>query len=309
MEMRSIGSLEVSVVGLGCNNFGGRIDEAATRAVVDAALDAGITLLDTADNYGDTKSEEFLGRALQGRRDRLVLATKFGGLRKDLGREGGAAPAYVREAVEASLRRLATDRIDLYQLHTPDPHTPIAETLGALDDLVREGKVREVGCSNFTGAMLQEADVAPSAGAARFVSVQNELSLLAPDDRDDALPVAERLGIAYIPYFPLASGLLTGKFVRGEALPPGTRVAGWAEDRKAAVLTDATFDRLEALTAFARERGHTLVELAFAWLRSQRPVASVIAGATSPEQVNANVEAGRWRPDASELSGIPVEGP
>jgi aryl-alcohol dehydrogenase-like predicted oxidoreductase len=304
MEMRSIGSLEVSVVGLGCNNFGGRIDEAATRAVVDAALDVGINLLDTADTYGDTKSEEFLGRALRGRRDRVVLATKFGGLRKDLGGEGGASPAYVRTAVEGSLRRLGTDRIDLYQLHTPDANTPVADTLGALNELVRAGKVREIGCSNFTPAMLEEADAAPAPDAARFASVQNELSLLAPADLHDALPVAERLGIAYIPYFPLASGLLTGKYVRGEGPPEGTRVAAWTAQRKGEVLTDATFDRLEELTSFAAERGHTLVDLAFAWLLSLPAVASVIAGATTPAQVRANVEAGRWRPDVSELAGL-----
>lgn len=305
METRRIGSLEVSIVGLGCNNFGGRLDEGRTRAVVDAALDAGITLFDTADNYGDTRSEEFLGRILEGRRDRVVLATKFGGWREDLGREGGGSPAYVREAVEASLRRLRTDRIDLYQLHTPDAGTPVAETLGALEDLVREGKVREVGCSNFTAAMLREADeVARAAGGARFASVQNELSLLAPEDAAEALPEAARLGIAYLPYFPLASGLLTGKFHRGEPLPEGTRVAGWSAERRGEQLTDATWDRIEELTRFAEECGRSLLELAFAWLLAKKPVASVIAGATRPEQVRANAAAGAWRPDPSALSGL-----
>lgn len=294
-------------MGLGCNNFGGRIDEAATRAVVDTALDAGITFFDTADNYGDGRSEEFLGRILGGRRDRVVLATKFGGMRADLGREGGADPGYVREAVEASLRRLATDRIDLVQLHVPDPHTPIADTLGALDELVRAGAVREIGSSNFDAAQLREAHAAATPGGARFVSVQNQLSLLNPADASEALPEAERLGLAYIPFFPLASGLLTGKVRRGEPAPSGTRVAGWAPGYAAGLLTDATFDRIEALTAFARERGRSLLELAFAWLLSQGPVASVIGGATSPAQVRANAAAGTWRLDGPDRSALTAE--
>jgi aryl-alcohol dehydrogenase-like predicted oxidoreductase len=302
VETRRIGSLEVSVVGLGCNNFGGRIDETATRGVVDGALDAGVTFLDTADNYGDGRSEEFLGRILQGRRDRVVLATKFGGMRHDLGREGGASPAYIREAVDASLRRLRTDRIDLYQLHTPDDATTIGDTLGALDELVRAGKVREIGCSNFSAARLARADAAFAQGAVRFASVQNELSLLEPGDKYAALPAAERLGLAYIPYFPLASGLLTGKFRRREAPPAGSRVAGWPADRIARELSDETFDRVEALTSFAERRGRSLLELAFGWLLSLRPVASVIAGATSPDQVRANVEARTWRLDEAELT-------
>jgi aryl-alcohol dehydrogenase-like predicted oxidoreductase len=306
VDTRRIGPLEVSVVGLGCNNFGGRLGEAATRRVVDAALDEGITFLDTADMYGDRRSEEFLGRILVGRRDRVVLATKFGGWRGDLGREGGAKPAYVRTAVDESLRRLNTDRIDLYQLHTPDADTPIADTLGALDAVVRAGKVREIGCSNFTAAQLREAaTVATLPGAARFVSVQNELNLLERDDLSDALPEAERLGIAYIPFFPLASGLLTGKVRRGETVPAGTRIAGWSAERAEGVLTEATFDRLEALTAFAQERGRTLLELAFGWLLSLSPVASVIAGATSSEQVRANVAAATWRLDAEEVAALP----
>lgn len=304
METRRIGSLDVSVVGLGCNNFGGRIDEGATHAVVDAALDNGITFLDTADNYGGTRSEEFLGRILQGRRDRVVLATKFGGMRADLGREGGASPAYVREAAEASLRRLQTDRIDLYQLHTPDESTPIEDTLGALDELVRAGKVREIGCSNFDAALLARADAVFAPGAARFASVQNELNLLDRRDAYAALPAAERLGLAYIPFFPLASGLLTGKFHRGEAPPPGTRIAGWPAERTDRVLNDETFDRIDALTSFADARGRSLLELAFGWLLSLRPVASVIAGATSPAQVGANVAAGTWRLDEQELAEL-----
>jgi len=306
METRRIGALEVSVVGLGCNNFGGRIDEPRTREVIDVALEAGITLFDTADNYGGTLSETFIGRALTGRRDRVVLATKFGGWSAEAGRETGGSAANVRASVEASLRRLGTDRIDLFQMHTPDAETPIAETLGALDQLVREGKVREIGCSNLTSAQLGEADAAVSDGCARFASVQNELSLLEPGDVDDCLPEADRLGLAYLPYFPLASGLLTGKVRRGEPVPEGTRIAGWAADRRDATLTDATFDRLEALEAFARDRGHTLLELAFAWLLKQSPVASVIAGATSVEQVRANVAAGEWRLAEDENIGVPA---
>jgi aryl-alcohol dehydrogenase-like predicted oxidoreductase len=305
VETRRIGSLEVSVVGLGCNNFGGRIDETATRRVVDAALDAGITFLDTADMYGETKSEEFLGRILAGRRDRVVLATKFGGWRTDLGREGGAKPAYVRAAVHDSLRRLHTDRIDLYQLHTPDALTPIADTLGALDELVHAGKVRAIGCSNFSAEQLGEADAAVLPAAARFASVQNELNLLERADLLHALPEAERLGLAYIPFFPLASGLLTGKVRRGEPAPAGTRIAGWAKDRADKVLTDATFDRLDHLTRFAQERGRSLLELAFGWLLSLSPVASVIAGATSVEQVRANVAGGTWRLDAADVAALP----
>jgi aryl-alcohol dehydrogenase-like predicted oxidoreductase len=307
METRRIGSLDVSAVGLGCNNFGGRLDESATRAVVDAALDAGVTFLDTADNYGGSRSEEFLGRILDGRRDRVVLATKFGGMRAELGREGGAGPAYVREAVEASLRRLRTDRVDLYQLHTPDADTPIADTLGALDELVRAGKVREIGCSNFSAAQLREADAAARPETSRFASVQNQLSLLNPADAGEGLPEAERLGLAYIPFFPLASGLLTGKVRRGEPAPPGTRVAGWPAERAAELLTGATFDRIEVLTGFATRRGHSLLELAFAWLLSLRPVVSVIAGVTSPAQVLANVAAGTWRLDAADLQALTDE--
>jgi aryl-alcohol dehydrogenase-like predicted oxidoreductase len=305
MDTRAIGSLEVSVVGLGCNNFGRRIDEDATRAVVDAALEEGITFFDTADIYGGTKSEEFLGRALAGRRDRVVLATKFGS-RVDDARPGGAAPAYVRRAVEGSLQRLRTDRIDLYQLHEPDPSTPIAYTLGVLDELAREGKVREVGCSNFSAAQLREAEGVVGAGAARFVSVQNELNMLDRDDETDAFPEAVRLGLAYIPYFPLAAGLLTGKYRRGAPPPAGTRIAGWPAEDVREALADARFDRVEALARFAEERGHTLLELAFAWLLALEPVVSVIAGATRPDQVRANAAAGAWRLTAEDVAALAV---
>lgn len=305
METRRIGALEVTVVGLGCNNFGRRIDEDTARAVIDAALEEGVTFFDTADNYGDGQSETFIGRALAGsRRDGVVIATKFGGWMSELGREGGASSVYVREAVEESLRRLRTDRIDLYQLHVPDDATPIEETLGVLDELVREGKVREIGCSNFDAGRLRAADAtAGSRATARFASVQNEYSLLEP--RDDALAEAERLGIAYLPYFPLASGLLTGKFHRGTELPAGSRIERfWTQEQRDAALTEQTWDRIERLEGFATDHGHTLLELAFAWLLSQSTVASVIAGATRPEQVRANAAAASWRLDRTEVDAL-----
>lgn len=289
-------------MGLGCNNLGRRIDEQRSREVVLAALDEGITLLDTADIYGDGRSEEFLGRILQGRRDQVVLATKFG-MAVD---RGGGAPSYVRTRIEDSLRRLQTDRIDLYQLHQPDPATPVADTLGVLAELVAEGLVREIGCSNFSAEQLREAEAAVAEGAPRFVSVQNELNLLDRADVAEALPEAERLGLAYIPYFPLASGLLTGKFRRGEPPPAGTRIANWPEPDRAEALSDERFDRIEAFAAYAAERGRTLLELAFAWLLSRPVVASVIAGATRVEQVRANAAAGDWRLREEELASLSV---
>ena len=297
METRGIGSLDVSVVGLGCNNFGRRVDEDGTRRVVDAALDAGINFFDTADIYGGTKSETFLGRILAGRRDRVVLATKFG--MEVSPNKKGAAPPYVHRAVRDSLERLQTDHLDLYQLHEPDVSVPIADTLGALQELVRDGLVREIGCSNFSAAQLEEAAEVVPDGAARFVSVQNELSLLEPKDLDDGLAGAEKLGLAYIPYFPLASGVLTGKYRRGEPPQPGTRLAGYNE-----TVSDAEFDRVEALTRYAAERDRTLLELAIGWLASLRPVASVITGATKPEQIHANVSAAGWRLTDQELAEV-----
>jgi len=304
MQMRRIGSLEVSAVGLGCNNFGSRIDEARTREVLDAALGAGINFLDTADIYGGTRSETFIGRILEGRRDDIVIATKFG-MTREPHVPGGASPAYVRSAVESSLLRLRTDRIDLYQLHEPRPETPIADTLAVLDELVREGKVREIGCSNFTAEQLREArDVA---SGARFVSVQNELNLLDRADLDDGLAEAAREGLAYLPYFPLASGRLTGKYQRNSSVPEGSRLAGWYDDEERAdALSDAVFDRIEALADFARGRGRTLLELAFAWLLSFDAVASVIAGATSPAQVAANVAAAAWVLSRDERDALPA---
>jgi aryl-alcohol dehydrogenase-like predicted oxidoreductase len=302
VEQRRIGSLEVSIVGLGCNNLGRRIDEARAREVVDAALDSGITFLDTADVYGDGRSEEYLGRILDGRRDRVVVATKFGsGIGG--GKLGGGKPEYVRQMVEGSLRRLRADSTDLYQMHQPDASTPIADTLGALGELVSEGKVREIGCSNFTAEQIREAE-ALAPGAPRFVSVQNELNVLERDDELEGLREAEGLGVAYLPYFPLASGRLTGKYRRGEPVPEGSRLAGWSQEVRAELLSDAAFDRIDALTRFADERGHTLLELAFAWLLAKRPVASVIAGATTAEQVRANVEASTWRLWGQELAAL-----
>lgn len=302
METRRIGSLEVSLVGLGCNNFGGRPDAAQSTAVIHAALDAGVTLLDTADVYGGTRSEEIIGDALLGRREGVVLATKFGMPLSEGG--GGAKPAYLRKAVENSLRRLKTDRIDLYQLHRPDPETPVGETLAALDDLVRAGKVREIGCSNFSAAQLGEAAAAARAGAAWFVSVQNEYSLLARDAEREVLPAASAAGLAFLPYFPLASGLLSGKYRKGQPAPAGTRL-GAADGRLSGrFLNDGNLARAEALAAFARAQGHTLLELAFSWLVARSAVSSVIAGATSSEQVRANVAAPSWKLSADELARI-----
>jgi aryl-alcohol dehydrogenase-like predicted oxidoreductase len=304
METRHIGSLEVSLVGLGCNNFGMRLDYERTLSVVDAALDAGINFFDTADIYGGTRSEEFLGRALQGRRDRVILATKFGARVDD--QRKGAKPDYVRRAIEDSLRRLNTDRIDLYQLHGPDPETPIAETLAALDELVRSGKVREIGCSNFSVAQLREAEAAVrdgADGAARFVSVQNEFSLLHRDPEKDVLPECERLGLAFLPYFPLASGMLTGKYRQGQPRPENTRLTT-SERTASRFLNDRNQETAEALARFAEARGHTLLELAFSWLASHRAVASVIAGATSPEQIRANAAAVSWQLTPEDLAEI-----
>ena len=300
MRTREIGSsgIEVPVVGLGCNNFGGRIDERASRAVIDAALDAGVTFFDTADVYGNRGgSEEIIGRALEGRRDRVVLATKFGHDLGDGETARGARP-YVRKAIEASLKRLRTDRIELYQYHRPDGVTPVEETLGALDELVREGKVRAVGSSNFTASLVEEAHAAAAARELTpFVSEQSEYSWLAREAEDELLPACERLGIGFIPYFPLASGLLTGKYRRGEPAPEGTRLSGRSLD-------DGRLSKVERLEAFARERGIRLLDVAIGGLLGRPAVVSVIAGATSPEQVRANAAAGAWEPKADDLAAL-----
>lgn len=297
METRRIGSLQVSVVGLGCNNFGARIDGATSTAVVHAALDAGITFFDTAELYADGTSEEFLGKALGRRRAGVIIATKFGHKRWHPDR--GAHPTYVRRAVEASLRRLGTDVIDLYQLHTPDPLVPIADTLGALDELVTAGKVREIGCSQFSVEQLQEAAGAVRPGAAKFVSVQNEYSVLRREPERGVLQYCEQHGMAFLPFFPLASGLLTGKYRKGKGVPEGSRIADWFDGK----ISREDLDRVEGLIAFAESRGHTILDLAFSWLRARPVIASVIAGATTPEQVQANVAAA-WRLTTQEMAEI-----
>jgi len=300
MEKRRIGSLQVSVVGLGCNNFGWRLDADATAKVVHAALDAGVNFLDTADIYGGTKSEEYLGKALRGRREQVVVATKFG-MKVDEQRQG-AKPAYVRQAAEDSLRRLATDYIDLYQLHQPDAETPIADTLGALNELVKAGKVREIGCSNFSAQQIEEAKAAVPPGAARFVSVQNEYSLLHREPEREVLPECERRGLAFLPYFPLANGLLTGKYRAGRPAPQGTRIS--TQERFGKLLNERNLEVAEGLIRFAEARGHTILELAFSWLLAHPVVASVIAGATSEQQVRSNAGAAGWKLTPADLAEI-----
>jgi aryl-alcohol dehydrogenase-like predicted oxidoreductase len=300
MRTRRLGSsdLEVTVVGLGCNNFGGRIDEARSRAVIDAALDAGITFFDTADVYGNGGgSEEIIGRALEGRRDEVVLATKFGHDLGDGETARGARP-YIRKALEASLRRLRTDRIDLYQYHRPDGVTPLADTLEALHELVQEGTVRAIGSSNFTAAMVEEAAaLARERGLTPFVSEQSQYSWLRREAESELLPACRRLGVAFIPYFPLASGLLTGKYAKGEPAPEGTRLHGRE-------LEDADLDAVERLRAFAERHGVSLLEVAIGGLAAVDGVGSVIAGATSPEQVRANAAAGGWEPTPAQLDEL-----
>ena len=308
MEFRRLGTsgLVVSVVGLGTNNLGMKLDDAQSREVVHAALDEGITLFDTSDSYG--ASEERLGRLLDGRRDDVVLATKFGSDVRPRGNSNGedwgarGSRRYVRRAVDASLRRLRTDWIDLYQLHRPDPATPIEETLSALDDLVHEGKVRYIGSSNFAGWQVADADwVARTRGFERFVSAQNEYNWLQRDLEDDLVPALEQYGIGLLPFFPLASGLLTGKYRRGQPPPNGSRIQAWGRE---SLLTDATFDVLEGLEAFAASRSVGLLDVAIGGLAAQPAVASVIAGATSAAQVVANVAAGNWQPSLQDLAEL-----
>ena len=289
MEMRRVGSLEVSVAGLGCNNFGMRIDEDASKRVVDAALDAGVNHFDTADIYGKGRSEEFLGRALGSRRGEAVITSKVG-MGVPEGEHGGSEP-YIAKHCEESLARLGTDHIDLYLLHQPDPETPIAETLSAFAKLVADGKVLEIGCSNFSGAQLEEAEqVAKDLGVPRFVNAQNDFSLLNRSVESDVLPVCERLDVLLMPYFPLASGMLTGKYRRDQEHPEGSRLAAWGQ-MAGQFASDEKFDVVEGLTEYAEAHGHTLVELALSWLAGTPAVGSVIAGATSPEQVRANAAA------------------
>ncbi|HST48078.1 aldo/keto reductase [Jatrophihabitans sp.] len=305
---RRLGSsgLAVSVVGLGTNNFGMKLDLEQSRAVVHAALDNGITLFDTSDSYGE--SEQRLGEILQGNRDDVLIATKFGSdvrrLGQDNGQDWGARGSrrYLVRAVENSLRRLRTDWIDLYQMHRPDPATPIEETLSALDDLVHQGKVRYLGHSNFSGWQVADAEwTARTRGYQRFVSAQNEYSLLRRGIETDLVPALRRYGIGLLPYFPLANGLLTGKYRRGQQPPTGSRLQAWGRE---SMLTPETFDVLEDLEAFAAQRGITLLEVAIGGLAAQPAVSSVIAGATSPEQVAANVKAGQWRPTAEDRAEL-----
>ncbi len=296
MQVRNLGAsgLKVSIIGLGCNNFGMRIDQAQTRMVVDAALDCGVNFFDTADIYGGSKSEVFLGDALKGRRDKAVLATKFANPMGEGSYLRGGARRYIVKAVEDSLKRLHTDHIDLYQMHVPDADTPIDETLRALDDLVRSGKVLYIGNSNFSGWQIADADwTARAAGLERFVSAQNNFSLLERGAEREVLPACERFGLGLLPFFPLASGFLTGKYQRGEPPRQGTRLAAWGA-RGAAALSDRNFDRLEALEAWAEQRGRRILDLAFAWLLGHPAVSSVIAGATTPEQVQANARCAEW---------------
>ncbi len=304
MKVRRLGNsgLKVSVVGLGCNNFGMKLDADETARVVGAALDAGVTLFDTADIYGGTKSEEFLGRALGARRHEVVLATKFGMQVGGDPKKRGGSRKWIMTAVEDSLRRLGTDYVDLYQHHQPDPDTPVDETLRALDDLVTQGKVRYIGCSNYTGWQIADADWT-AAGQSRFVSAQNLYSLLERDVEREVLPACGHFGLGFLPFFPLASGLLSGKYRRGAPPPEGTRLALWGERGKTA-MSDANFDKVEALAKWAEDRGHTILELAFAWLLGHEVVSSVIAGATSPEQIKANAATAEWRLTPEEVEEV-----
>jgi aryl-alcohol dehydrogenase-like predicted oxidoreductase len=307
MEYRNLGpsGLRVSVVGLGCNNFGGRIDDAAASAVIHKAFDVGITLFDTADAYGNMGgSETTMGSILGARRKDIVLATKFGLPMDPSGVLQGASRRYIIAALEASLRRLKTDWIDLYQLHRPDPLTPIEETLRALDDLVRSGKVRYVGCSNLPGWQTIDADwTARHHGLAAFVSCQDEYSLVVRKHERDLFPAMRSKGLGLLPYFPLANGLLTGKYKRNSAMPAGARMTRETA-RAQQVLTDDNWQIAERLSEFAGARGHTLLELAFSWLAAKSPVASVIAGATTPEQVAANAAAVSWTLDDADIAAI-----
>ncbi|MBM4258484.1 MAG: aldo/keto reductase [Deltaproteobacteria bacterium] len=306
MEMRPIGNtgLQASVVGLGCNNFGMTIDIEATRAVLNAAFDAGLNFFDTADMYGGTKSEAFMGEILKPRRKDIILATKFGGMAKHgKGNERWGTKAYITQCIDASLKRLQTDYVDLYQMHYPDPQTPIEETLGVLNDLVKQGKVRAIGHSNFTGAQIDEATTqAKAKNTVAFATAQNEWSLLNRSAEKDVIPACDRQHVGQLPYFPIANGLLSGKYRRGEALPSGSRLdkldffKSWANDDN--------FNKIEKLEAFAKSRGHSLLELAMSWLASQPCVTSVIAGATKPEQIRANAAAANWRLTAAEMAEV-----
>ncbi len=303
MEHRRIGRLEVSLAGLGTNNFGRRLDAARTREVVAAALDAGVTHFDTADIYGDGRSEEFLGRALGARRAEVVIASKFGYHAPRGGGDGQAL--WAPRALEASLRRLGTDYIDLYYYHKPDPATPLAETLETMDRMMEQGKVREIGCSNFSAEQLQESAMAAATRGLRgFAVVENEYSLLEREPERGVLAACERLGLSFVPYFPLASGLLSGKYRKDVPTPQGTRLGGDGRPAQE-IIPPGRLAAVERLDAYAAARGHTLLELAMAWPAARKPVASVIAGATSPEQVRANAAAvAAWSLTADEIAEV-----
>jgi aryl-alcohol dehydrogenase-like predicted oxidoreductase len=306
MKMRALGpsGLQVSELGLGCNNFGGRVDEAGTRAVVDAALEAGINFFDTADSYGNKGgSEILLGKVLGGRRKDMILATKFGSAMQE-GARRDASRRYIMQAVEASLARLGTDWIDVYYLHWPDPLTPMEETLRALDDLVRSGKVRYIGACNLAAWQAVDAGwIARELGTHSFICIQNEYSLVERAPEAELLPALRAHGLSLVPYFPLASGLLTGKYKRDKDAPEDSRFAQWQQlgDR---YRNDANWDRVERLEAWCKDHGHSLLELAFAWLLARPEVASVIAGATKPEQIRGNARAVEWQMDAAERAEV-----
>jgi aryl-alcohol dehydrogenase-like predicted oxidoreductase len=308
MQKRKLGTsgIEVSLVGLGTNNFGGRMDLEASRRVIHRALDAGITLIDTADAYGNRGgSEEIIGKVLGPRRKDIVLATKFGLAMDDAGKLRGASRRYIMQAIEASLKRLKTDWIDLYQLHRPDAQTPIEETLRALDDLVKAGKVRAIGCSNLTVGQLDEAlQVSRRLGLPSFVTAQDEYSLLERALEKDRLPIMREHGLGLLPYFPLASGMLTGKYKQNAPLPAGTRLARNPPRHADLFINARNWRIVEALEAFVAKRGHTLLELAMSWLASRSYIPSVIAGATKPEQVEQNIAAVGWTLSAADLAEI-----
>ena len=297
MEYRRLGSLNVSLVGIGCNNFGWRTDAAGTAAVVDAALDAGINFFDTADVYGAGQSEEFLGKALKGRRDQAIIATKFG-MKMGEGKEG-ARPQYIHQALDASLKRLGIETIDLYQIHFPDPNTPIADTMQALNDAIKAGKVREIGCSNFSAEQIRAARA--TSGPRYFASVQNDYSMFKREAEAEVLPECARDGVTFLPYFPLANGLLTGKYRKDKPFPESSRGKDAFGPK---LFTAENLDRVESLISFAESRSHSLLELAFSWLAARPEVSSVIAGAKTPDQVRANSRSAEWKLTSSDLSEV-----
>lgn len=306
MDTRKIADLEATIVGIGCNNFGRRLDRSGTETVVNAAMEGGINFFDTADVYGDGASEEYLGKALGSRREEVIIATKFGAQLGNDPSRGGGSPRWIERAVEGSLKRLGTDHIDLYQLHRPDKNTPIEDTLEALDHLISSGKVRQIGCSNYSEAQIEDAvSTSREHNLAQFVSVQNEYSLLHRDPEENGvIEACLQNQLALLPYFPLASGMLTGKYTRGKDAPAGSRLAGMPAARAERFANAQNFELMERLEAFAKERGHTILELAISWLVAQPVVSSVIAGATSPEQVRANAEAAKWELYPEDLEEI-----